>query len=97
MTHDTWYIGLAEGLSFYQMILLGTFESSVGDLTHVVYRPYLKREKNTTAKMVNVQLLNFVWMIQCFFLLVIMLNFIIAVITSTYVRVIDYQKIITFK
>ena len=38
-----------------------------------------------------------VWFIQTFFMIVIMLNFLIAVITSTYERVVTYQKIITFQ
>ena len=37
------------------------------------------------------------WFIQVFFMLVIMLNFLIAVLQQTYNRVMNYQKIILYQ
>ena len=48
-------------------------------------------------KGINVILIWITWLFQTFFMLVIMTNFLIAVITSTYERVISYQKIISFQ
>jgi hypothetical protein len=48
-------------------------------------------------KNLNIFLIWMIWYMQSFFMLVVMLNFIIAVITSTYDRVIGLQKIISLK
>jgi len=45
---------------------------------------------------INVYLIWTTYVVQTFFMLVIMLNFLIAVIGTTYERVIMKQKIITF-
>lgn len=46
---------------------------------------------------INIYLIWAMYCVQTFFMLVIMLNFLIAVITNTYDRVNNYQKIISFK
>ena len=85
------YMNTAEGFSFTQQLFLGAFLASVGDISHIVYsNEILSEKKDKLGFYFQIQLLNLVWMFMCFFMLVIMLNFIIAVITSTYVRVIDF-------
>ena len=46
---------------------------------------------------INIYLIWGMYSVQTFFMLVIMLNFLIAVITNTYERVSNYQKVISFK
>lgn len=45
----------------------------------------------------NIYLIWFLWFLTVFFLLIFMINFLIAVITSAYQRVMNYQKLIGFK
>ena len=54
------------------------------------------KEDDSMFRSINVTLIWICWFFQAFFMLVIMLNFLIAVITSTYERVMNYQKIISY-
>jgi len=66
-------------LSFFQKTILQTFRTSVGELGMPTYNNILKRE-DSIFKTINIVLIWFCWFIQTFFMLVIMLNFLIAVI-----------------
>lgn len=61
-----------------------------------VYTNILAKEDELFMS-INIFLIWAVWFFQTFFMLIIMLNFLIAVITSTYERVMNYQKIISFQ
>jgi len=61
-----------------------------------VYTSVLAKEDGFWRSL-NIFLIWMTWYSQSFFMLVIMLNFIIAVITSTYAKVITLQKIISYK
>jgi len=52
---------------------------------------------NYLFKTINETLIWLIWFIQTFTMLVIMLNFLIAVITSTYDRLNNYQRIISYQ
>ena len=76
-----------EGLSYTSKLFLGTFMDSVGDLQGIHYTKEIHDEKPGFAKTLNVQLLNILWTYMCFFNLVIMLNFLTAAISQTYMKV----------
>jgi hypothetical protein len=61
-----------------------------------VYTEILQKE-DRVFKGINISLIWLTWFFQTFFMLIIMLNFLIAVITSTYERVVNYQKIISYQ
>jgi hypothetical protein len=48
-------------------------------------------------KDINIYLIWIVWLIHTFFMLVIMLNFLIAVISSNYEQTMIYQKLIGYR
>ena len=52
---------------------------------------------NGLFKTINLTLIWLIWFIQTFTMLVIMLNFLIAVIASTYDRLNNYQRIISYQ
>jgi hypothetical protein len=60
-----------------------------------VYTEILQKD-DQLFKSINITLIWATWFFQTFFMLIIMLNFLIAVITSTYERVMNYQKIIAY-
>jgi hypothetical protein len=89
----------ASNLSQFQRTFLQAFRTSIGELgmptykTTVVDNPKLSEYQ----KNVKIFLIWFVWFTQTFSMLVVMLNFIIAVITSTYERVNIDQKFISYQ
>jgi hypothetical protein len=85
----------AEGLTYFQKMLLQTFRTAIGELGMPVYSDILAKEDSLFRTM-NIFLIWACWFSQTLFMLVIMLNFLIAVITSTYERVINYQIIISY-
>jgi hypothetical protein len=86
----------AAGISFFQKTMLQTFRTSIGELGMPMYAKILDKE-DSFWKSLNIFLIWMMWYTQAFFMLVIMLNFIIAVITTTYGKVINLQKIISYK
>ena len=83
----------AEGLNYYQKTVLQTYRTSIGELSMPMYTTILEaNELNPSIfHWVNILLIWFIWFIQSFFMLVIMMNFLIAVIVNTYDRVKKYQ------
>ena len=86
----------AQGITFFQKTILQTFRTSIGELGMPVYEGVLA-QKDSFWRSLNIFLIWIVWYMQSFFMLVVMLNFIIAVITTTYAKVITLQKIISYK
>ena len=84
-----------EGLTYSQKMFLQTFRTALGELGMPVYTEILAKE-DQVFKSINITLIWITWYFQTFFMLIIMLNFLIAVITSTYERVVNYQKIISY-
>ena len=76
-------------------MLLQTFRTAIGELGMPMYGNILAKEESY-FKDINIVLIWILWFAFTFFMLVIMLNFLIAVITSTYERVMNYQKIISY-
>ena len=89
----------ADGLNYFQKTILQTFRTSIGQLGMPTYHNIIRANKMNPSifNTINIYLIWLIWAIQTFFMLVIMLNFLIAVITNTYERVNNYQKIISFK
>ena len=83
-------------MSHFTKMLLQTFRTSVGELGKPTYPKILKKEPSIT-KSVTIMLIWLVWFVLTFFMIVIMLNFLIAVITTTYEKVSSLQKIFGFK
>ena len=77
------------------MMFLQTFRTAIGELGMPMYGKILEKE-DSYFKTFNIALIWICWFFQTFFMLIIMLNFLIAVITSTYERVMNYQKIISY-
>ena len=76
-------------------MFLQTFRTAIGELGMPMYGNILAKE-DSIFKSINIALIWICWFFQTFFMLIIMLNFLIAVITSTYERVMNYQKIISY-
>ena len=77
-------------------MLLQTFRTAVGELGIPKYSKILQME-DSVFKSLNIALIWICLFMQTFFMLVIMMNFLIAVITSTYERVMNYQVIISYQ
>lgn len=84
----------AQALSYFAKTFLQTFRTSIGELGMPVYKKLLKRKG--IFKGINVALIWVVWFSQTFFMLVVMLNFLIAVITSNYEKVYNSQAVIAY-
>jgi len=89
-------------------MVLQTFRTSIGELGMPNYPMLLNIQYDSEGEPIseeikdwwsgmNVFLIWMMWYIQTFFMLVVMLNFIIAVITSTYSKVINFQKFIGYQ
>lgn len=76
----------AEGMGYFAQQFLQAFRTSIGELGMPRYRA-IARDPDAFYRRLNISLIWGVWYIQTFAMLVIMLNFIIAVINSTYERV----------
>jgi hypothetical protein len=70
-------------------LVVMTFRNSIGDLAPPDYKEWLgeKEELDSSLKVVYVGIIWSVWVIQVIFMIVTLLNFLIAVITQTYERV----------
>jgi hypothetical protein len=73
----------AKGLTYFQKTVLQTFRTAIGELGMPKYEKISEKD-DSIFKDINIYLIWLVWFIQTFFMLVIMLNFLIAVITSNY-------------
>ena len=76
----------AQGLNLFAKIVLETFRTSIGELGMPMYGKILKREPSVFTYL-NIALIWIVWVVQTFFMLIVMLNFLIAVITNNYENV----------
>jgi len=86
----------AQKLSYFQKTLLQTFRTGLGELGMPSFKTVMQ-QKDTFFRTMNVYLIWLLWFLTVFFLLIFMINFLIAVITSAYQRVMNYQKLIGFK
>jgi hypothetical protein len=84
----------AQELNYFAKTFLQTFRTSIGELGMPVYKKLVK--KTGIFKTINVILIWVVWFVQTFFMLIVMLNFLIAVITSNYEKVKSEQAIIAY-
>jgi hypothetical protein len=73
----------AEGLSYFQKTVLQTFRTAIGELGMPKYEK-ISAKPPSVFKDINIYLIWMLWFIHTFFMLVIMLNFLIAVISSNY-------------
>mmetsp|Transcript_19632 Transcript_19632/g.30271 ORF Transcript_19632/g.30271 Transcript_19632/m.30271 type:complete len:202 (+) Transcript_19632:2112-2717(+) len=85
------YKGLTE---FVQRLIL-TFRNSIGDLSLPGYDKWL--EQPTWESKLVVSLLWLMWFVNIFLMLIMLLNFLIAVISQTYERVASSQISYTYK
>ena len=90
-------VDTVRGMHDFPKMVLQTFRDSIGELGMPVYGKMLSKEGSNFFKTINEALIWLVWVLQTFTMLVIMLNFLIAVITSTYERCANYQRIISYK
>ena len=80
------------GLGKFGRLFLMVWRNSVGKLSFVRYSYWDKKEEQG-EKTVGIEFVYLVFYLQIIFMLVIMLNFMIAIIDSTYKRVIGQKKI----
>jgi hypothetical protein len=80
----------------FVVILLVTFRNAIGEVGLPTYNAIAARP-DSVYKSVNIMLIWGTWYIQTFFLLVVMLNFLIAVIQSNYNKVINFQEKIAYQ
>jgi hypothetical protein len=83
-------------IGFFEKMLLETFRSAIGEVGLPKYSAILEKP-DSYCKSLNIALIWIIWYLQVFFMLVIMLNFLIAVLQQTYNRVMNYQKIIMYQ
>ena len=76
--------------------MLQTFRTGIGELGVPSFKTVMKQPESW-FRSTNVYLIWVLWFLTVFFLLIFMINFLIAVITSAYQRVMNYQKLIGFK
>jgi hypothetical protein len=88
-------VDLVENLSYFQKMLLQTFRTAIGEVAMPMYGKIMAKE-GSIFNSIHIILIWICWFVQIIFMFIIMLNFLIAVISSTYVRVLNYQKIISY-
>lgn len=86
----------AQQLTYFQKTVLQTFRTGLGELGVPSFQTVMK-QPDTTFRSINIYLIWILWFCTVFFLMIFMINFLIAVITSAYQRVMNYQKLISFK
>ena len=77
----------AKNLGYFAKTFLQTFRTSIGELGMPKYNNLVAKKNGGIFKAINIFLIWLCWFIQTFFMLVVMLNFLIAVITSNYEKV----------
>ena len=82
----------AEGLNYFAKTVLQTFRTAIGELGTPVYTKLLEKE-DSIFKSINILLIWVCWLCQTFLMLIVMLNFLIAVITDNYNSVAKKQLI----
>ena len=90
----------AKGLSYEEYVFLQVYRTSIGELAMPGYKNITAEIKNDGENFFasfNITLLWWTWYAQTFTMIIILLNFLIAVITSTYERVIKTQNQIRYK
>lgn len=72
-----------ESVGFFFKAFLQAFRTSIGELGTPKYEDSIPNQDTVKGKL-NVYLIWIIWYFMCFFDLVVMLNFIIAVISEAY-------------
>ena len=80
----------------FVIILLVAFRNAIGEVGLPTYSEVAGKD-DSIFKSINILLIWATWYFQTFFLLVIMLNFLIAVIQSNYNKVINFQEMISYQ
>jgi hypothetical protein len=83
-------------LNYFELLLLQTFRTIIGEIAQPIYEKLMK-EDATFSRSMKMYTIWVIWYSQQFVCLIIMMNFIIAVITTTYAKYEVYQKTITYK
>ena len=87
-------------LSRYQLMVLQVYRTALGELSMPGYQDneIWKKNDNTDIFLrINITMIWILWIVSTFFMFVIMTNFNIAQITSTYERVRGLEKKISFE
>jgi hypothetical protein len=75
-----------DGLGFKIRALIQMYRNSIGDISPPKYDLYLDTEKNITSSE-NTLMISMIWLVWFFnqlFILIILLNFLIAIISQSY-------------
>ena len=86
----------AQKFNYFEKTLLQTLRTGLGEMGMPAFSQVLE-EEDTIFRTMNIYLIWILWFLTVFVLLIFMINFLIAVITSAYQRVMNYQKIISYK
>ena len=79
--------GSNQGLGFTETMFIYSFLTCLGNLQRIRYDPSNMIYYSSGAKFLNVYMTNIMWIIECFVLLVLIVNFLICVIFNTYEEV----------
>jgi hypothetical protein len=90
-------VGEAEFIGYVAKVILQTFRTSIGELGIPFYTGVLASGKSTYFIYANIYMIWAVWYVQTFTMLVVMLNFIIAVINETYEKNKNDQELIHYQ
>lgn len=82
--------------SEFQLMVLQVFRTSIGELSMPRYEG-IKKDPDSYFKTLNIALIWTAWFLQSFFMLVVMMNFLIAVISETYQKISAQRKIIDYR
>lgn len=82
-------IGDAKGLAYEEKVLLHVFRNSIGEVAMPIYKN-MSAEDTIFAK-INIQLIWCIYVWSVFFMVVVITNFLIAVISETYVKMSSLQ------
>jgi len=85
-----------EGLGYFEKVIIETFRTAVGEVGFPGYSGIMAEEPSMWRG-TNVIIIWVLWFVQALFMLVVMLNFLVAVLQQTYDRIQSYQKIILYR
>ena len=82
-------------LTFFGLTMLQVYRISIGEIGNPKYDALMSRPDGF-FKDTNIVLIWMTWYFNTFFMIVILLNFLIAVISQSYERVIEQQNIYSY-
>ena len=80
-------IAASEGITHNEKLYLSAFLTLQGNLQRQYVDEVSIRNYSKWARFLNIQFISVFWFLDCFILVVLILNFLVCVIFNTYMRV----------